>query len=280
MDAERLFRRYIDLLNKQKWSQLFHLISPTISYNHVRMSGHSYIHQIKDDVESSAIASLRLDMIVKDQESNNLAARVIVTARTATKPSEQEETTLPSCEGLVEYPRHYICVTADGMLSEVWEITDTDAAERGLAHVDPSPGPLPIQAAEPSADLAQFYAAYIKCINDQTMETDLHNYCQPHVIWGDRRLSIDEYRGLMKASLEAIPGLVFNVRRLVADAGRQQLCARIEFKGTPVKSYAGAEPNGRPVEFAEHVFYWLDNGKIARVVTVIDWQSYRRQLSR
>lgn len=83
----------------------------------------------------------------------------------------------------------------------------------------------------------------------------------------------------MEDSFEAISGLVFNVRDLIVDEERQQICSRIEFTGTPVRSYAGAEPNGRSVRFAEHALYWLDKGQITRVFTVIDWQSYRKQLT-
>jgi predicted ester cyclase len=83
----------------------------------------------------------------------------------------------------------------------------------------------------------------------------------------------------MEDSFEVISGLVFSVRDLIVDDERQQIFSRIEFTGTPVRPYAGVEPNGRPVRFAEHAIYWLDRGKIARVVTVIDWKSYREQLN-
>ncbi len=62
------------------------------------------------------------------------------------------------------------------------------------------------------------------------------------------------------------------------NAETQQIAARIEFSGTPVRTYAGVGPSGGQVHFAEHVFYWLEEGKIARVATVIDWETYRKQM--
>ncbi len=60
---------------------------------------------------------------------------------------------------------------------------------------------------------------------------------------------MDEYRGLMEDSFNAISGLVFNVTRLVVDKDTQQIAARIEFSGVPVRKYAGVEPNGNEVRF-------------------------------
>jgi len=73
---------------------------------------------------------------------------------------------------------------------------------------------------------------------------------------------------------EASPDIGFTITDLVVEDERPQICSKIEFKETPVRPCSGAEPNGRTVKFAEHAIYWLDRGKIARVVTVIDWHYY------
>ncbi|OIW23759.1 SnoaL-domain-containing protein [Coniochaeta ligniaria NRRL 30616] len=277
MGAGIEFHRYLDLLNERKWLELRLVLSNTLSYNDAYMSAGQYLLQLQDEVEASAIASWRLEILVHDRHSSQVGARIIVSAHDTEKT--EEASTAPK-ERLIEYPQHTILVLEDGKISEIRTITDIDMKNQRLAHVDPSPQPLDQGPGHlPHVDLTQFYTAYIRCINDQTMKTELHKYCHPHVMWCSRRLPLDEYRKLMEDSFEAISGLTFRVRDLIVDEERQQVCTRIEFTGTPVRSYAGVEPNGRSVRFAEHAIYWLDRGKIARVVTAIDWQSYRKQLN-
>jgi len=278
MNAETVIHRFFDLLNQQKWKEPSRLLSATLSYNDASMPSETYMQLLQKETQSSSIVSWKLDALVHDRRSSKIGARIILSARTAA--NEIEATTPAPAGPLIEYPQHLIFVFQNGKISEIRAITDTDIMDKQVEHIDPSPRPLgPKPEHQPCLDLAQFYTSYVQCINDRTMETELHKYCHPHVTWCGRRLSIDEYRGLMEDSFEAISGLVFSVRDLIVDEERQQICSRIEFTGTPVRSYAGAEPNGRPVRFAEHAIYWLTSGKISSVVTVIDWKSYREQLT-
>lgn len=83
---------------------------------------------------------------------------------------------------------------------------------------------------------------------------------------------------LMGNAFDAIPDLQFTARTVLVDEEKQQIAAQIDFTGTPVKPFGGGMPNGRPVAFTEHAFYWLEQGKISDVLTVVDLESYRVQL--
>ncbi|KAJ7484079.1 hypothetical protein B0H11DRAFT_1723087 [Mycena galericulata] len=177
-----------------------------------------------------------------------------------------------------EYARHMVCKFSSGKIDELYDILDTDERQQRKRTIEPVPV-VPSRLSDPPAvDLVQFYKDYLTCINGRTMKSDLHRFCQPQVTWGGRPHALDEYRMLMEDSFDAISGLRFNLRYIIVDAQKQQIAARLDFAGTPVKEYAGAQPTGRSVQFSEHAFYWLENGKIAAVLTVIDWDSYRRQL--
>ena len=90
--------------------------------------------------------------------------------------------------------------------------------------------------------------------------------------------SVEEYCMLVGTAFDAIPDLKFTAHTVVVDEEKQQIAVRIDFTGTPVKPFGGAMPNGRAVAFSELAFYWLEQGKISDVLTVLDLESYRAQL--
>lgn len=82
----------------------------------------------------------------------------------------------------------------------------------------------------------------------------------------------------MEDAQEAIPDMIFQVVDLIVDEDKQQVAARLEFTGTPVKNWEDVEPNGKEVNFSEQAFYWFEKGKICSVVSVVDMEAYRKQM--
>lgn len=126
--------------------------------------------------------------------------------------------------------------------------------------------------------LAQTYRDYIACINAKTMVADLPKYCQPTVMHNGVVRSLDEYRFLMENAQDCIADLNFKTHTLIVDEEKQQVAALLEFTGTPVKVWEGVEPNGKSVEFSEHVFYWFEGGKIHKVISLVDVETFRKQM--
>lgn len=122
------------------------------------------------------------------------------------------------------------------------------------------------------------YKAYIDCINNSTMTTELEKYCKSTVIHNDRSLSLDQYRELIQEAKDAIPDIHFHIDKLVADERKGVIAAILTFTGTPIKPLEGLESNGKSVRFSEHVFYQLSDGKIEQVWSLIDWNTAARQL--
>ncbi|KAK4161858.1 hypothetical protein QBC43DRAFT_322911 [Cladorrhinum sp. PSN259] len=134
--------------------------------------------------------------------------------------------------------------------------------------------------------LEEFYRAYVACINSgpegmraAAADGGIGKYVSEK---GVKRngvlLEVDRYTNLMVDAMDAVEGLKFDLKAVVVDEERQMIAARLEFAGTPVKTFQGAVPTGEEVEWAEHVFYWLDKGKIAEVLSVVDWETYREGL--
>ncbi|KAK4118076.1 hypothetical protein N657DRAFT_584313 [Parathielavia appendiculata] len=179
-----------------------------------------------------------------------------------------------------EYARHMFVFFVDNRISQIFDISD-DSEKQGQAQPIVPPPTLRPPPPRVSIDMRQFYADYIACINSGRLADDLHQFCKPSgVVWNGTRLSVQQYGDMIQASLDAISGLFFDIHTLVVDQARQQLAARIEFTGTPVKPYAGGVPSGRQVTFAEHVFYWLEQGRISDVLSIVDWEEYRSHLAR
>ncbi|KAK4097151.1 hypothetical protein N658DRAFT_434568 [Parathielavia hyrcaniae] len=184
-----------------------------------------------------------------------------------------------------EYARHMFVFFTDNKISQIYDISDDDDGaekpEGGQPQCIVPPPSLRPPPPRTSIDMRQFYADYIACLNSGELAEDLHQFCKPSgVVWNGTLMSVQQYADMIQASLDAISGLFFDMHTLVVDEPRQQLAARIEFTGTPVKPHAGGVPNGRQVAFAEHVFYWLEQGRISDVLSIVDWEEYRSQLAR
>jgi predicted ester cyclase len=274
---ERTFRNFLNLQNFQDWAALSSLLShPTITLNGSETSPASFITRLRDEQGLMIGSNLRIDAVTEDESTHRLAARVIVQTALRGKYRGAEPTARR-----FEFAKHLFCRFEGGKIAFIQEIVDGDGLRAQARSPDELPNvprpKSPFRGTE-DPDFLEFYKAYIDCINSKTMAASLHQYCQPTITWNGRRLPLDEYKGLMEETFDAIPDLIFRPTEIIADQEQGIIAVRIEFEGTPVKTYSGAQPNGRQVAFAEHAMYWLVEGKISAVLTVIDWDTYRRQL--
>ncbi|WP_148253710.1 ester cyclase [Aidingimonas lacisalsi] len=124
-------------------------------------------------------------------------------------------------------------------------------------------------------ELLKLYRDYIACLNDQDWPS-LGRFVSIDVEHNGRQLGVPGYREMLEKDFEAIPDLYFNVERLIADP--PCIASRLRFDCTPTGRFLDLEVNGKTVSFAENVFYECENGKIARVWSVIDKIAIEAQL--
>jgi len=272
------FKLFIERINRRQWSYLSNVVNPTLLFNGEKMTLYELTLLLKSQyLEPMRIAEMVGGRVfpnpperdIKRFESDPLMARVVVTG------ADGGETA-----------RHLFVDFEDGKISGVWEMQEEvpRRRKRDMRKKFKTVG-LPTRRRELEEgkveDLEDWYREYIGVINSgaEAMREFLGAYCRES---GVKRngilLPIERYIGLMADVQEAVEGLTFEVTNVVADEERQMVAARIEFVGTPVKMYMGAAPTGDEVEWAEHVFYWLDAGKIAEVISIVDWEAYREGL--
>ncbi|EWG53176.1 hypothetical protein FVEG_11662 [Fusarium verticillioides 7600] len=252
-----LLKSILNARNETKWETLESLFQPSMLIDTTSQPRDNFIANLR----SASGVSVTLDSCVVDVNAQAVAGRVIKTE------------TLPDGE---RYECQEIILTwfIDGRLKTLKRLKDVDSRSAKQTTT-----PSTLEELKPSTlDLAALYREYIKSINDKTMEATFDKFCQPSVAHNTVKKTIAEYISLISDSQSAIQGLFFDIRDLIVDEDAGRVAARLEFTGVPVKAWAGAEPNGKSVKFHEHVMYWLDKGRIHWVWSVVDLDSYRKQL--
>ncbi|KAH7143228.1 hypothetical protein DER46DRAFT_618780 [Fusarium sp. MPI-SDFR-AT-0072] len=254
-----LLNSILDARNETKWETLESLFQPSMLIDTTSQQRDNFIANLR----TATGVSVKLDSCVVDVNAQAVAARVIKTE------------TLPHGERY-DYQEIILTWFLDGRLATLKRLKDGDYRSAKQAAT-----PSPLEELKPtSLDLAALYREYIKSINDKTMEANFDKFCQPSVTHNTMQKTIAEYISLISESQSAIQGLYFDIQDLIVDKDAGRVAARLEFTGIPVKTWAGAEPNGKSVKFHEHVMYWFDDGKIHWVWSVVDLAMYRKQLQR
>ncbi|MEC3993200.1 ester cyclase [Actinacidiphila sp. DG2A-62] len=119
----------------------------------------------------------------------------------------------------------------------------------------------------PRTELETVYLAYLDALNDRRF-ADLDRFVHDELTYNDEALTRRSYADMIAADVRAVPDLRFEPRLLLTDG--DTVACRLWFDCTPTGRFFGAEPTGRRVAFAEHVFYRFRAGRIAQVWSLID----------
>lgn len=264
-----VFRSLIRHLDEQEWDEVQPKVQPSIDYNGQSLAATVFFASESHSLSPGMKLDRKLDTIIVDTSSDAIAVRCINCAGVS-----------ESTGGSYEFQEIIFAWFIDNRLARWQSLRDEDGSKsrHHLVHRTP------IFTGDPSSrddqlHLKELYKAYINSINEKTMERDFECFCQPELEHNGRRLTIAEYIPLISDSQDAIQSLHFHVEELLADEETQQIAARLEFTGTPVREWGGAKPNGKSVKFHENVMYQLHQGKLARVWSVIELNVYRQQMS-
>ncbi|KAF4822453.1 hypothetical protein CGCSCA5_v002539 [Colletotrichum siamense] len=265
--VESVFRSLIQYLDEQDWDEVERRVQPIIDYNGQSMSATVFFAAESNSLSPGMKLHRKLDTIIVDTSSNAVAARYINIAGSPGSAPEFQEI--------------IFAWFVDNRLARWQSLRDEAGSESQHSAVPRTPTPIgDVSSRHDELDLKELYKAYITTINEKTMEHNCERFCQPELEHNGRRLTITEYIPLISDSQDAIQNLHFHIEELLVDEETQQIAARLEFTGTPVREWGGAKPNGNSVKFHENVMYQLHEGKIARVLSVIELNVYRQQLSR
>lgn len=232
------------------------------------------INEAKHEIVSSA-----LDFLVKDASSSLIAARVILIVRDVSQLDGARDQ--PTTELAVHLMTTAIDFSPSSSLVVLDEVPKANAGPSPAAAEPPHRASTIPTHSDTSSNptkrpLAEIYKEYIPTFmtDPPTATNNLPNVLHQPVTHNTHALNIREYHNLGQAVRDAIPDLGCEIVDLIADEGRQVVAARLEFSGTLVKPFAGAQPpaGGRKVKIPEIVFYWFDAGRIREVVSLVDME--------
>jgi predicted ester cyclase len=126
-----------------------------------------------------------------------------------------------------------------------------------------------------TANLPAAYREYISCLNRRDWSR-LKQFVHDDVVYNGKAFGIQKYREMMERDYSEIPDLHFNIELLIC--APPYVASRLRFDCTPKGTFLGLQVNGRPVSFAENVFYEFRDGKISEVWSVIDKAAIESQL--
>lgn len=254
---------------------------------HLKNEPHEH-EEITVNEAKHEIVSSDLDFLVKDTASSLVAARVILTLRDLSHPNGEggqpttqlaaHITTTTSLD-----PSPSTSVILEDASQANGEAPPATAPHR--ASTIPTHPPTGSSSTNPSRrPLADTYKEYISTFMADPPATalaSLPRFLHQPVTHNRRAIGVEEYHGLIQEARRGIPDIACEIVDLIADEERQVVAARLEFRGTLVRPFAGAEPpaggEGLPVRIGEIVFYWFDGGKLREVVSLVDLKGLRDQ---
>ena len=126
-----------------------------------------------------------------------------------------------------------------------------------------------------NTELADFYTAYIACLNAQDWQR-LGDFVAEDAKHNGQPFGLSGYRTMLENDFAQIPDLQFNIALLICDP--PNIAARLQFNCSPKGKFFGLPINGKRVSFSENVFYELREGRIWQVWSVIDKAAIEAQL--
>lgn len=269
---EDTYRSFFECLKQHRWGDLGTFLHPQFTKNDNLYTPQTFAAE----PQANAATDLELCAVTVDEDGLTLASTIVV----RWKPTGQVMG-MESRNPIIFMEQHFNWYM-DGKLKRVVTMPDREEVRRQLSDPDgpqrhwkdivtgTSP-PAPPAKKSNNHKLAAIYREYFDCINSRTMVHNWHKYVHEQVTFNGTVLTLDEYRQQVESVITAFPDLAAELHTLVADEGSQRVAVQLEFSGTMVKSFAGAEATGSLTRFAEHCTYEFRDGKVARVWSVANW---------
>jgi predicted ester cyclase len=127
----------------------------------------------------------------------------------------------------------------------------------------------------PKSDLHKFFLRYIAALNTHQFR-QMAEFMHDDLIVNGQPVTRDQMIAELEAHIAAVPDLVWRVQDLVVEGNR--VAAHFLNSGTPIKEWLGSKPTGAMVEYAEHVFHRVRNGRFYEQNFLLDAWSIQKQL--
>ena len=126
------------------------------------------------------------------------------------------------------------------------------------------------------ADLRDMFERYVAVLNAHDFQ-QLSHFIHDDLIVNGQPMTRLEMVSVLKGHIDAVPDLMWRTQDLAIDGNR--VAARFYNKGTPIKEWLGATPNGTTVEYVEHVFHKIHDGRFVEQNFLLDAVAVQQQLT-
>lgn len=124
-------------------------------------------------------------------------------------------------------------------------------------------------------DVCDFFERYIAVLNAHDFK-QLSKFMHDDLIVNGQAMTRDEMIIVLEDHVDAVPDLIWRQQDIAIDG--DLVAARFYNKGTPIKAWLGTEPNGASVEYVEHVFHKLRDGRFFEQNFLLDTLAVQQQL--
>jgi predicted ester cyclase len=128
----------------------------------------------------------------------------------------------------------------------------------------------------PDTNIREFFTHYIAALNAHDFQR-LSEFMHDELRVNGQRMTLSQMITELEGHIDAVPDLVWRVEEIAVEGN--QVAARLLNKGTPVKEWLGSMPTGSSVEFAEHVFHKVLDGRFFEQNFLLDAWSVQKQLA-
>ena len=128
----------------------------------------------------------------------------------------------------------------------------------------------------PDKNIRKFFTRYIDVLNTHDFQR-LGEFMHDELLVNGQRVPLSQMITELEGHIDAVPDLVWQVEEIAVEGN--QVAARLLNRGTPVKEWLGSLPNGSRVEFAEHVFHKVLDGRFFEQNFLLDAWSVQKQLA-
>lgn len=124
--------------------------------------------------------------------------------------------------------------------------------------------------------LRDLFERYIAALNSHDFE-HLSEFMHDDMIVNGQPMTREQMVTVLEGHVEAVPDLIWRPQDLAIDGDR--VAARFFNKGTPVKEWLGSPPSGATVEYVEHVFHKIRDGRFIEQNFLLDALAIQQQLN-
>jgi predicted ester cyclase len=272
-NLSQAFRKWLAAFNAQDVDTMTGLTGNTVINEKKQLSGQEYIDKATKARHDAGVENTELDMTTIDTNGRAIAARLLHKS-TLQKPYLGVTTGGQA----FEWSEHVLVwFNEDLKIIRAEHMTDVEEFRTNPEKVTRTPV-LDYTSALGHAGIKDLYEGYIGSINARTVKEELHNFCNPVVTHNQQVATLEDFQAFMQDSFTQVPDLHFTLTSLIIDEDTQQIASWLELSGKPVGTWAGIAPTGRSMRFPEIAFYKLDEGKIAFIWAIRDFETYRKCL--